>query len=73
MCDKPFKSCVIRILHDVRWLASCMDDQLHFPYELFHNCEAVHAVLGDNAPYCIPKVNNVKLLNDIGLKSYNHL
>ncbi|GJS97670.1 hypothetical protein Tco_0804638 [Tanacetum coccineum] len=35
--------------------ASSMDDQLHFPYELFHNCEAVHAVLGDNAPYCIPK------------------
>ncbi|GKB92564.1 histidine kinase-, DNA gyrase B-, and HSP90-like ATPase family protein, partial [Tanacetum coccineum] len=70
---KPFKSYVIRILHGVRWLASSMDDQLHFPYELFHNCEAVHAVLGDNAPYCIPKVNNVKLLNDIGLKNTVHL
>ncbi|GKE53321.1 hypothetical protein Tco_1488477 [Tanacetum coccineum] len=65
-----------------------MDDQLHFPSELFHKCEAVYGVLGDNAPYCIPKattllmysifsvgikVNNVKLLNDIGLKNTVHL
>ncbi|GJS96697.1 hypothetical protein Tco_0803665 [Tanacetum coccineum] len=42
--------------------SSSMDDQLHFPYELFHNCEAVHAVLGDNKPYCIPKVSLLKFI-----------
>ncbi|XP_071709029.1 protein NO VEIN-like [Rutidosis leptorrhynchoides] len=66
---KPFKSSVIRIFQSVRWLTSSIDDQLHFPNDLFHNCEAVHDVLGDNVPYAFPKVNNVKLINDIGLKS----
>ncbi|KAI3716435.1 hypothetical protein L1987_67312 [Smallanthus sonchifolius] len=67
--NKPFKSSVIRILHSGQWLASSIDDKLHFPRDLFHNCETVHAVFGDSAPYAIPKVNNVKLLNDIGLKN----
>ncbi|KAF5820234.1 putative histidine kinase/HSP90-like ATPase superfamily [Helianthus annuus] len=66
--NKPFKSSVIRILHSCQWLASSLDDKLHFPKDLFHNCETVHAVFGDSAPYAVPKVNNVKLLNDIGLK-----
>ncbi|KAJ9555637.1 hypothetical protein OSB04_010251 [Centaurea solstitialis] len=67
--NKPFKASVVRIFNGVRWLASSMDDQLHFSKDLFHNCEAVRAVLGDTAPYVIPKVNNVKLLNDLGLKN----
>ncbi|KAK9061523.1 hypothetical protein SSX86_018705 [Deinandra increscens subsp. villosa] len=67
--NKPFKSSVMRILHSGPWLASSVDDKLHFPKDLFHNCETVHAVLGDSAPYVIPKVNNVKLLNHIGLKN----
>ncbi|XP_035841835.1 protein NO VEIN isoform X2 [Helianthus annuus] len=66
---KPFKSSVIRILHSCQWLASSIDDKLHFPKDLFHNSETVYAVLGDSAPYAIPKVNNVKLLTDIGLKN----
>ncbi|KAI7727539.1 hypothetical protein M8C21_003843 [Ambrosia artemisiifolia] len=67
--NKPFKSSVVRMLRSGQWLASSIDDKLHFPKDLFHNCETVHAVLGDNAPYAISKVNNVKLLNDIGLKN----
>ncbi|GKA99185.1 histidine kinase-, DNA gyrase B-, and HSP90-like ATPase family protein, partial [Tanacetum coccineum] len=66
--DKPFKAYVINILHSFRWLASSMDDKLHFPKELFHNCEKVCEVLGHRAPYTVPKVKNVKFLNDIGLK-----
>nr|XP_043628280.1 protein NO VEIN-like [Erigeron canadensis] len=66
---KPFKASVIRTLHGVCWLASDIDDQLHFPKDLFYNCETVRAVLGDSAPYAIPEVKNVKLLNDLGLKN----
>nr|GEV65794.1 putative histidine kinase-, DNA gyrase B-, and HSP90-like ATPase family protein [Tanacetum cinerariifolium] len=66
--DKPFKAYVISILHSFRWLASSMDDQLHFPKELFHSCEKVCEVLGHRAPYTVPKVKSVKFLNDIGLK-----
>ncbi|XP_071709106.1 protein NO VEIN-like [Rutidosis leptorrhynchoides] len=64
-----FKTSIIRILQGVQRLASSIDDQLHFPKDLFHKCEAVHDVLGASVPYAIPMVNNVKLINDIGLKS----
>lgn len=56
--NKPFKSSVVRILCCSQWLASSIDDKLHFPKDLFHNCETVHAVLGDRAPYAIPKVSS---------------
>ncbi|GKD25854.1 histidine kinase-, DNA gyrase B-, and HSP90-like ATPase family protein [Tanacetum coccineum] len=32
-----------------------MDDQLHFPKDLFHNCETLRDILGHRAPYTIPK------------------
>ncbi|XP_071713993.1 protein NO VEIN-like [Rutidosis leptorrhynchoides] len=67
--DKPYKGYVIKILSGVRWLASSMDDQLHFPKDLFHNCENVLEILGNTAPYTVPKISNMKLLNDIGLKN----
>ncbi|KAI3791107.1 hypothetical protein L2E82_04713 [Cichorium intybus] len=67
--NKPIKSSIIRTLHSVQWLASSVDDRLHFSKDLFHNCDSVRAILGDTAPYAIPKVNNLKLLNDIGLKT----
>ncbi|KAL4591072.1 hypothetical protein LXL04_004020 [Taraxacum kok-saghyz] len=67
--NKPFKSSIIRTLDSVEWLASSMDDQLHFSKDLFHDCDTVRAILGDNAPYAVPKVNNLKLLNDIGFKT----
>ncbi|GJX37034.1 histidine kinase-, DNA gyrase B-, and HSP90-like ATPase family protein [Tanacetum coccineum] len=66
--EKPYKSYVLRILHSFRWLASSMDDQLHIPKDLFHNCETVRDILGHRAPYTVPKVRNVKFLNDVGLK-----
>ncbi|CAI9290486.1 unnamed protein product [Lactuca saligna] len=67
--NKPFKSSILRTLHSLQWLASSMDDQLHFSKDLFHNCDTVSAILGDFAPYAAPKVKNVKLLSDIGLKT----
>nr|XP_016480885.1 PREDICTED: uncharacterized protein LOC107801668 isoform X2 [Nicotiana tabacum] len=64
-----FDSSFTRILRDVHWLASSMDDELHCPRELFHDCEAVRSIFGDNAPYSIPKVRSEKLLTALGLKT----
>ncbi|CAN4120815.1 unnamed protein product [Withania somnifera] len=66
---KSFESSFTKILRDVQWLASSMDDELHFPRELFHDCEAVRSIFGDNAPYAIPKVKSEKLLTALGLKT----
>lgn len=56
--SKPFKSSLISILHDVRWLASSMDNELHYPKDLFHDCDAVRSILGDTAPYAVPKIQS---------------
>ncbi|KAL7083731.1 hypothetical protein ACP275_14G180900 [Erythranthe tilingii] len=66
---EPVKSSLVRILNDVKWVASSVDDELHYPEDLFHDCEAVRSILGDCAPYAVPKVQNEKLPNHIGFKT----
>ncbi|GJZ41621.1 hypothetical protein Tco_0588507 [Tanacetum coccineum] len=67
--NKPFTSYVINILNGVQWLVSDKDTQLHFPKDLFRDSELVRDILSDTVPYAVPKVNNVKFVNDIGLKN----
>ncbi|KAL5848549.1 hypothetical protein ACOSQ4_006562 [Xanthoceras sorbifolium] len=65
----PFKSSFMCNMYDVQWAVSSMDDELHYPKDLFHDCDAVRSILGASAPYLIPKVKSEKLLCDIGLKT----
>ncbi|KAL6342282.1 hypothetical protein AAG906_007496 [Vitis piasezkii] len=37
------------------WIASSMDDELHYPKDLFYDSDEVHLVLGSSAPYALPK------------------
>ncbi|GKF88255.1 hypothetical protein Tco_0259132, partial [Tanacetum coccineum] len=53
--NTPFKSSIKTIFQGVPWLASSMDDQLHFPKDLYYNCQNVRKVFGDRAPYAILK------------------
>lgn len=55
--SKPFKSSFISTITDVQWVASTMDDILHYPKDLYHDCDAVRLVLGMSAPYAVPKVS----------------
>ncbi|KAK6161744.1 hypothetical protein DH2020_005125 [Rehmannia glutinosa] len=66
---KPFKSSLISILQDVPWISSNIDNELHYPKDLFHDCEAVNSVLSVNVPYTNPKVRSEKLVADICLKT----
>ncbi|KAK4489070.1 hypothetical protein RD792_004864 [Penstemon davidsonii] len=66
---KTFKSSLMSILQDVPWIVSNIDNTLHCPKNLFHDCVAVKSILGGSAPYTIPKVRNENLLADIGLKT----
>ncbi|KAK1591395.1 hypothetical protein Q3G72_006995 [Acer saccharum] len=65
----PFKSSFICNMHDIQWAVSSMDTELHYPKDLFHDCDVVRSILGASAPYVIPKVKSEKLLHDIGLKT----
>ncbi|XP_039016487.1 protein NO VEIN-like [Hibiscus syriacus] len=66
---KPFRSSFLCKICDIPWVVSCMDNELHHPKELFHDCDPVRAILGACAPYAVPKVRNGKLVKDIGLKT----
>ncbi|CAK9136537.1 unnamed protein product [Ilex paraguariensis] len=66
--NTSFKSTFMGVLHDFQWIVSSMDDELHYPKDLFHDCEAVRSILGGTAPYAVPKLRSEKLLKDIGFK-----
>ncbi|KAF8016185.1 hypothetical protein BT93_H1640 [Corymbia citriodora subsp. variegata] len=65
----PFKSSFLNSICGVPWVVSCMDDKLHYPKDLFYDCDAVHSILGSFAPYAVPKVRSAALLHDIGFKT----
>lgn len=54
--SKPFKSSFMSSICDVRWVVSSMDDKLHYPQDLFYDCDSVRSILGASAPYAVPKV-----------------
>lgn len=58
---KPFKSSLMTSICDFQWIASSMDDELHYPKDLFYDSDEVHLVLGSSAPYALPKVSLLNL------------
>ncbi|KAK7400095.1 hypothetical protein VNO78_11295 [Psophocarpus tetragonolobus] len=65
----PFRSTFICSLCDIQWVVSTMDNELHYPKDLFYDCETVRMILGDFAPYAVPKVKSEKLVKDVGFKT----
>ncbi|CAN6347979.1 unnamed protein product [Urochloa humidicola] len=61
-------SSFVKRLCEFKWAASSLDNELHFPTELFYEHEAVFSVLGANAPYAVPKVTSKALLKHLGFK-----
>ncbi|XVF29093.1 hypothetical protein REPUB_Repub15cG0090200 [Reevesia pubescens] len=66
---RPFRSSFLCKICDIQWVVSSMDDKLHYPRELFHDCDLVRSILGGFAPYAVPKVRSGKLVKDIGFKT----
>ncbi|CAL0306413.1 unnamed protein product [Lupinus luteus] len=64
-----FKTTFICSICDIRWVVSTMDDELHYPKDLFYDCEAVRTILGAFAPYAIPKVKSERLVDNLGFKT----
>ncbi|KAF7807153.1 histidine kinase-, DNA gyrase B [Senna tora] len=64
-----FKSTFINNICGMQWVVSTMDDELHYPSDLFYDCEAVRMILGAFVPYAVPKVKSERLVNDVGFKT----
>lgn len=54
---KTFTSTFMKSICNVRWVASSMDNELHYPGNLFYDCEPVSSILGPVAPYAVPRVS----------------
>ncbi|KAL8162904.1 hypothetical protein V2J09_014393 [Rumex salicifolius] len=68
--NMSFKSSLMNNICDVRWVTSSMETVLQYPRDLFYDCDAVRSILGNSAPYVIPKIRSSKLVTDIGLKTH---
>lgn len=55
--SKSFKSSFMSSICDVKWVASSMDSELHYPKDLYYDCDAVRSILGSSAPFAVPKVS----------------
>lgn len=52
------QSSLVKSLHEVRWVASSTNEDLHYPRDLFYDCADVRSLLGANAPYALPQVKS---------------
>ncbi|XP_059632151.1 protein NO VEIN isoform X2 [Cornus florida] len=71
--SRSFKSSFISSLFDYRWVSSSINEELHYPKDLFYDCDAVRSILGATVPYAVPKVRSKKFLGDIGFKTQINL
>ncbi|KAI3935471.1 hypothetical protein MKW98_027611, partial [Papaver atlanticum] len=67
--DKLFKSSFIKRITDIPWVVSSMDQELHYPKDLFHDCDTVRSILGASVPYVLPQVKSRKFVSDMGFKT----
>ena len=55
--SKQFQSAFMNSICDTQWVVSSMDNKLHYPKDLYYDCDAVRSILGTSAPYAVPKVS----------------
>ncbi|KAJ4778054.1 hypothetical protein LUZ62_062311 [Rhynchospora pubera] len=63
------QSSFVKSLHEVKWIASSADENLHYPRNIFYDCADVRSLLGANVPYSLPQITSKSLLKEIGFKT----
>lgn len=51
------ESSLLKSICKMRWIGSSMDEELHYAKDLYYDCESVRSLLGNMAPYAVPKVS----------------
>lgn len=63
------ESSFMKCLRNFKWIASSMDEDLHYARDLFFDFENVRSLLGSVAPYAKPPLSSKLLRKDIGFKT----
>ncbi|XP_024318630.1 uncharacterized protein LOC100827509 [Brachypodium distachyon] len=66
---RTVESSFMRCVRNFKWIASSMDDGLHYPRDLFCDLGNVRSLLGNVAPYAKPMLSSKSLQKDIGFKT----
>uniref|UniRef100_A0A0D9W0A9 Uncharacterized protein n=1 Tax=Leersia perrieri TaxID=77586 RepID=A0A0D9W0A9_9ORYZ len=64
----PVESSFMNSIRSFKWIASAMDEDLHYATDLFYSTEEVRSILGSMAPYAVPQVCSRSLGKEIGFK-----
>ncbi|KAL6636733.1 hypothetical protein ACP70R_024305 [Stipagrostis hirtigluma subsp. patula] len=66
---RAVESSFMKCIRSFKWIASNMDEDLHYATDLFYDSENVHSLLGSVAPYAVPQVSSDSLRKGIGFKT----
>lgn len=54
--NRAVESSFMKCIQSFKWIASRMDEDLHYATDLFYDCENVRSLFGSVAPYAVPQV-----------------
>ncbi|KAJ1293140.1 hypothetical protein BS78_01G045100 [Paspalum vaginatum] len=67
--NRTVESSFLKCIQSFKWIASSMDEDLHYATDLFYDFENVRSLFGSVAPYAVPQVSSSSLRMDIGFKT----
>uniref|UniRef100_A0A804M5T2 Protein NO VEIN C-terminal domain-containing protein n=1 Tax=Zea mays TaxID=4577 RepID=A0A804M5T2_MAIZE len=67
--NRAVESSFMKCIQSFKWIASRMDEDLHYATDLFYDCENVRSLFGSVAPYAVPQVSSSSLKKAIGFKT----
>ncbi|KAK8443907.1 hypothetical protein SEVIR_9G047900v4 [Setaria viridis] len=67
--NRTVESSFLKSIQSFKWVASSMDEDLHYATDLFYDFENVRSLFGSVAPYAVPQVSSSSLRKDIGFKT----
>ncbi|XP_062212736.1 protein NO VEIN isoform X2 [Phragmites australis] len=67
--NRTVESSFLKCIRSFKWIASSIDEDLHYATDLFYDSENMRSLLGRVAPYAVPQVSSSSLRKDIGLKT----
>ncbi|KAF8778986.1 hypothetical protein HU200_003091 [Digitaria exilis] len=67
--NRMVESSFLKCIQSFKWIASSMDEDLHYATDLFYDVENVRSLIGSAAPYAAPQISSSSLRKDIGFKT----
>lgn len=71
--NRTVESSFLKCIQSFKWVASSMDEDLHYATDLFYDVENIRSLIGSAAPYAVPQVGSLFLYDETVLELTSHL